>query len=57
MAVVSHDALAERAIVVLVPDALAAAAVDRFVGDDDLVVLILVGFPVYDPASGGLLAF
>jgi hypothetical protein len=57
VAVVPDDSVAESAIVVLVPDTLAPAAVEGFLRDDDFVVLILVGLSVDDPAAGGLLAF
>src|SRR4029453_4192188 len=57
VAVVPDDSVAEGAIVVLVPDTLAPAAVEGFLRDHDFVVLILVGLSVDDPAAGGLLTF
>ena len=56
VAVVPHDPVAERAVMILVPDALAPAGVERFLRDDDFVVLILVGFSVDNPAAGCPLA-
>ena len=50
------DALAQAAVVVLMTDALAAALVEGFPRDDDLVVVILVVLAVDDLTAGCRLA-
>src|SRR5713101_4154465 len=55
-AVVADDLAAHAAVVVLVPDRATAACIVQLVGDQRLLVPILVVLPVHDLATWGLLA-
>src|SRR5690348_5559610 len=51
------DAAAHRAVVVLVPDALASARVDGFLGHEAIVVMVFVELAIDDAPAGCLLRF
>ena len=51
----AHDPAADGAVVVLIADALAAARVQGFLGDEAVVVVVFVELAVDDAPAGRLL--